>query len=153
MPGRMQAEDKRPHFFLSYARSRYRPEGADPDRWIVKLFNDLCQDVGIATGMQVPGFMDRQIPVGTAWPDHLADALANCRVFVPLFSPSYFVSDYCGKEWAAFVKRVERQAAGAERPLAIIPALWTPMSLDELPPSLHSMQNIPPGFPPAYAAE
>jgi FxsC-like protein len=153
MPGRIQTDDKRPHFFLSYARSRYRPEGSDPDRWVAKLFNDLCLDVGQATGMPVPGFMDRQIPVGTSWPDHLADALANCRVFVALFSPAYFTSEYCGKEWAAFLERAERQFSRQERPFAIIPAMWVPMDTGELPSALYSMQNVPPGFPPAYAAE
>jgi FxsC-like protein len=153
MPGRIQADERRPHFFLSYARSRYRPEGSDPDRWVAKLYADLCQDVGQATGKPVPGFMDRQIPVGTSWPDHLADALSNCRVFVALFSPAYFTSEYCGKEWAAFLERAERQSAGRQDPFAIIPAMWTPLRITELPSSLHSMQNVQPGFPPAYATE
>ncbi|MGI5326431.1 TIR-like protein FxsC [Actinomadura nitritigenes] len=151
MLGRLLADERRPHFFLSYARSRYRPENSD--RWVVKFFDDLCQDVGHATGMQNPGFMDRQIPVGGEWPDHLADALANCRVFVALFSPAYFLSDYCGKEWAAFLKRYQALSAGLDVPSAIIPALWMPMRPDEVPQPLQSMQNVPPGFPAAYAAE
>lgn len=153
MPGKIQAEDKRPHFFLSYARSRYHPEGPDPDRWVAKFFNDLCEDVAQATGMQVPGFMDRQIPVGTAWPNSLTDALANCRVFVALFSPAYFTSEYCGKEWAAFMERVERQTAGRDLPSAIIPAWWTPMNLSELPHTLQAMQNASSKFPAPYTAE
>lgn len=151
MAGRVQAEERRPHFFLSYARSRYRPE--DSDRWVAKFFNDLCHDIGQATGTLNPGFMDRQIPVGTEWPDQLADALANCRVFVALFSPTYFTSEYCGKEWAAFLKRYHAQTAGLNRPPAIIPALWTPMDISEIPEPLHSMQNIPPEFPRAYGTE
>ncbi|MFA1552597.1 TIR-like protein FxsC [Actinomadura chokoriensis] len=151
MPGRIQAEERRPHFFLSYARSRYRPE--DSDRWVAKFFNDLCHDIGQATGTLNPGFMDRQIPVGSEWPDQLADALANCRVFVALFSPGYFASDYCGREWAAFLKRYHAQTAGLNRPSAIIPALWTPLDIKEIPESLHTLQNVPPEFPPAYATE
>ncbi|WP_242904174.1 TIR-like protein FxsC [Actinomadura terrae] len=151
MPGRIQPDDRRPHFFLSYARSRYQPELSD--RWVVKFFNDLCTDVGHATGMQNPGFMDRQIPAGGEWPDLLADGLANCRVFVAVFSPAYFLSDYCGKEWAAFLKRYQGQAAGLARPTAIIPAMWTPMALKEMPESVRTMQNVPPGFPPAYSSE
>ncbi|WP_306470194.1 TIR-like protein FxsC [Actinomadura litoris] len=151
MPGRIQPDERRPHFFLSYARSRYRPE--ESDRWVVKFYNDLCTDLGHATGTQNPGFMDRQIPAGSEWPDLLADALANCRIFVALFSPAYFVSDYCGKEWAAFMKRYQGQSAGLARPSAIIPAMWTPMGLKELPDSVRTMQNVPPAFPPAYEAE
>lgn len=153
MPGKIQPEDRRPHFFLSYARRRYRPEGSDPDRWVAKLFHDICEDVSQLTNTHVPGFMDRQIRVGSVWPDHLTDALANCRVFVALFSPDYFTSEYCGKEWAAFLERLDRFGKGRDRPRAIIPAWWTPMSLQELPPSLHVMQNTQPEFPPAYTAE
>lgn len=147
-------DERRPYFFLSYARSRFRPDdGTDPDRWVTKFYKDLCQDVGIVTGSPIPGFMDRQIPAGTEWPDHLAEALANCRVFVALLSPAYFRSEYCGKEWAAFIERVRSQQAGLERPMAIIPALWTRMRPQDLPPDLTNMQYIPPGFPPQYTAE
>lgn len=147
-------DDRRPYFFLSYARSRFRPDdGTDPDRWVTKLYKDLCHDVGIVTGTPTPGFMDRQIPAGTQWPDHLAEALANCRVFLALLSPAYFTSEYCGKEWAAFLGRVKSQQAGLDRPLAIIPALWTRLGPSELPPDLKHMQYIPPDFPPQYVAE
>lgn len=147
-------DERRPYFFLSYARSRFRPDdGTDPDRWVTKLYKDLCHDVGIVTGTPTPGFMDRQIPAGTQWPDHLSEALANCRVFLALLSPAYFTSEYCGKEWAAFLSRAKSQQAGLDRPLAIIPALWTRLEPSELPPDLKSMQYIPPGFPPQYAAE
>jgi FxsC-like protein len=147
-------DDRRPYFFLSYARSRFRPDdGTDPDRWVTKFYKDLCHDVGIVTGTPIPGFMDRQIPAGTQWPGHLAEALASCRVFVALLSPAYFTSEYCGKEWAAFVGRVKSQQAGLGRPLAIIPALWTRMGLQDIPPDLNSMQYIPPDFPAQYTAE
>ncbi|MFI0372604.1 TIR-like protein FxsC [Actinomadura sp. 1N219] len=149
--GRQLPEERRPFFYLSYARSRYRPE--DSDRWVAKFFNDLCHDIGQATGTLNPGFMDRQIPVGSEWPDQLADALANCRVFVALFSPSYFTSEYCGKEWAAFLKRYHAHTAGLDRPPAIIPVWWTKMDISEIPEPLHSMQNVPPEFPSAYALE
>lgn len=147
-------DDRRPYFFLSYARSRFRPDdGTDPDRWVTRLYKDLCHDVGVVTGTSTPGFMDRQIPAGTQWPDHLAEALANCRVFLALLSPAYFTSEYCGKEWAAFLGRVKSQQAGLDRPLAIIPALWTRLGPSELPLDLKHMQYIPPDFPPQYAAE
>jgi FxsC-like protein len=147
-------DDRRPYFFLSYARSRFRPDdGTDADRWVTKLYKDLCHDVGIVTGTPNPGFMDRQIPAGIQWPEHLAEALACCRVFVALFSPAYFASEYCGKEWAAFVGRVKSQQAGLDRPLAIIPALWTRMGPREIPADLNSMQYIPPDFPASYPTE
>lgn len=149
------SKDTRPHFFLSYARSRYRPDNnSDPDRWVTKLFNDLCTDVSHATGTSNPGFMDKQIPVGTDWPGHLEDALSKCRVFVALFSPAYFDSEYCGKEWAAFAERAEEAGVGpTSTTSAIISALWMPMNVDELPPAVTDVQYVPPDFPAAYATE
>jgi FxsC-like protein len=151
MSGRGSSETEHPQFFLSYARSRFQPEVSD--RWVNQFFNDLRQDVGHTMGVSNPGFMDRQIPVGTEWSDRLKIALSNCRIFVALFSPAYFESDYCGREWAAFQRRCQAQALGQNPPSAIIPAFWVPMELDELPSSVHSMQNLPPGFPESYTAE
>jgi FxsC-like protein len=155
MPVEIYGDDeRRPYFFLSYARSRFRPDdGTDPDRWVTKLYKDLCHDVGIVTGASTPGFMDRQIPAGRQWPDHLAEALASCRVFLALLSPAYFTSEYCGKEWAAFLGRIKSEHACLDRPLAIIPALWTRMGPSDLPTDLKYMQYLPPDFPPQYAAE
>ncbi|WP_141576639.1 TIR-like protein FxsC [Actinomadura sp. WMMA1423] len=151
MSGRSSPENERPQFFLSYARSRFQPEVSG--RWVTQFFDDLCQDVGQTMGVSNPGFMDRQIPVGVEWSDRLKIALSNCRIFVALFSPAYFESDYCGREWAAFQRRCQAQALGQNPPSAIIPAFWVPMELDELPSSVHSIQNTSPGFPEAYAAE
>lgn len=151
MAGRRQTEEERPHFFLSYARSHYRPE--DSDRWVGKFYNDLCHDISQTTGARIPGFMDRQIPPGSDWSEQLADALANCRVFVALFSPAYFTSEYCGKELAAFLTRYHDLVGELKRPPAIIPAMWTPMHLSEIPESLHGMQNTHPELPRAYRAE
>lgn len=147
-------DDQRPYFFLSYARSRFRPDdGTDGDRWVTKFYRDLSSDVGIISGAPNPGFMDRQIPTGMQWPENVAEALASCRVFIALLSPAYFSSEYCGKEWAAFVARARSQQTGLDRPLAIIPALWTRMGPREIPAGLSSMQYIPPDFPPQYASE
>ena len=144
-----------PYFFLSYRRSEYRPEGApDPDRWVKKLFWALCSDVYQLTATSNPGFMDQQgIPLGSSWPDKLAEALAVCRVFVALLNPGYFASDYCGKEWAAFVQRVQMQGIEDGSHVAIVPVLWTPFRLEELPLAFRNMQVVPPGFPREYADE
>lgn len=143
-----------PYFFLSYHRSRYRPEGgSDPDVWVRKLYQALCHDVAQLASTANPGFMDVQTPLGSSWPDELADALARCRVFVALISPGYFASEYCGKEWAAFTRRVQMQATVARPHVAIIPALWTPYHLDDLPPPFRNLNLIPPEFPKAYKDE
>src|SRR5690242_4825127 len=90
-----------PYFFLSYARTPRLPDDpGDPDKWIAKLYEDLCTNVIQFAKGKSPnvGFMDREIFPGEQWPNRLAQALACCRVFVPLYSPRYFESEECGKE-------------------------------------------------------
>lgn len=120
-----------PYFFLSYART---PFGDDPNKWIVKLYRDLCSDISQLTGSPSPGYMDQQrLAMGAEWPTDLTQALSTCRVFLPIYSPQYFNSEYCGKEWAIFSRRVERHARGGPTPAVIIPAMWTAMDPKELP--------------------
>ena len=117
---------------------------------MAKLYTDLCHDVGLVTGTQVPGFMDRQMPVGAQWPEPLAEALTGCRVFIALLSPAYVTSEYCGKEWAAFI---ERTSSSLHPQAAIIPVIWTRMDDDELPPSIRSMRYTAPEFSAPYTTE
>lgn len=150
----LEGNEEAPYFFLSYARSRFRPDdGADPDLWVKKLYRALCHDVHQLTSTPNPGFMDVQTPLGTQWPVRLSEALAHCRVFVALLSPGYFTSEYCGKEWSAFTHRMRLHAGDGEPPVALIPALWTPFRLEELPAEVSDIQVIPHDFPKAYADE
>ena len=99
----------RPYFFLSYARTPRRDPGdkEDPDRWVHKLYKDLCDAILQMTDAlpEEAGFMDRENRLGAEWSPELTTALAACRVFVPLYSRRYFESDNCGKEWFAFARR------------------------------------------------
>jgi FxsC-like protein len=135
-----------PYFFLSYAHTpRYDPaDPADPDAWVVDLYKDLCNDIMQLTSLPLgskPGFMDRELRPGNAWPMELAQALSTCRVFVPLYSRRYFESAQCGREWFAFSRRVLNQVArGNERAGAIIPAIWVPLEPSQLPEAARSIQ-------------
>ncbi|GLX93113.1 TIR-like protein FxsC [Herbidospora sp. NBRC 101105] len=133
-----------PYFFLSYAHTP--PNGLErkTNRWVAKLFNDLCDHVLELTNLtdaSQAGFMDTGLLSGQVWQKRLAEALATCRVFVPLYSPRYFVSQSCGREWTAFLQRVNNQASpDGRRPEAIIPALWTPMEPERLPQVARTIQ-------------
>ncbi|HUJ06092.1 MAG TPA: TIR-like protein FxsC [Streptosporangiaceae bacterium] len=134
-----------PYFFLSYARTPKMPdEHGDPDRWIAKLYGDLCRHVVMLTSGRSAevGFMDRGMRVGAQWPSRLAHALACCRVFVPLYSPRYFESEECGKEWSAFSQRMRNQAVRrGDSPMeAIVPALWVPVEPGRMPSAARSIQ-------------
>ncbi|HTR92947.1 MAG TPA: TIR-like protein FxsC [Trebonia sp.] len=128
----------RPYFFLSYARTPKRDlaDRENPDRWVHKLYKDLCDEILQMTDVQPSeaGFMDTENKLGAEWSPELMNALKNCRTFVPLYSRRYFESDNCGREWFAFARReITHQARGGERADAIVPALWTRLDRGSIP--------------------
>jgi FxsC-like protein len=126
----------RPYFFFSYARTPRsdRNSSVHPDFWVNKLYDDLYYEVLQLIRSPIAGFMDREIRLGMKWSRELTTALATCRVFVPLYSPRYFASENCGKEWYAFSKRVlDQRARQPDTEMAIVPALWVPVGEDSLP--------------------
>ncbi|MFD3723133.1 TIR-like protein FxsC [Streptomyces sp. NPDC058674] len=134
-----------PYFFLSYAHTpRFGAGGPDPDMWVERLFRDLCSHVMALTDLPAgadAGFMDREIRSGEGWSERLGAALATCRVFVPLFSPRYFASEMCGKEWFAFTQRlIQKSAITNESADAIVPALWVPVPPAQLPGPAERLQ-------------
>ncbi|SEK54574.1 FxsC C-terminal domain-containing protein [Streptacidiphilus jiangxiensis] len=106
---------------------------------------------------EAAGFMDQGLVLGEGWSDRLSDALATCRVFVPLYSPRYFRSQWCGKEWAAFASRSTfslRGTDGAETASrAIVPIQWVPMSPGSLPRTAAELQYLHDLFGPDYVTE
>ncbi|MFE3474631.1 FxsC protein [Streptomyces bacillaris] len=139
-----RAADHRPYFFLSYAHTPGVASGTDPDMWVERLFRDLCGHVMAMTDLPAgasAGFMDREIRSGEGWSERLGEVLATCRVFVPLFSPRYFASEMCGKEWHAFEQRAIHHRARSNQPAeAIVPALWVPVPPSQLPGSAERLQ-------------
>ena len=115
----VSGRDDRPYFFLSYARTPKRDpaDRDDPDRWVYKLYKDLCAAILQMTDArpEEAGFMDRENKIGAQWSPELTAALARCRVFVPLYSRRYFESDNCGREWFAFARReITHKARGGQ---------------------------------------
>jgi FxsC-like protein len=137
--------DGGPYFFLSYARTPKRDplERDDPDRWVYKLYKDLCGAILQMTDArpEEAGFMDRENRIGAEWSPELTSALARCRVFVPLYSRRYFESDNCGREWFAFARReITHKARGQHVIDSIVPALWARIERDKLPHVAQSLQ-------------
>src|SRR5262244_3020632 len=82
----------------------------------------LNQRVKSLTGKS--GFVDRtDIRAGQEWPDELAEALRTAETMVCLYSPSYFRSEYCGKEMQVFLDRRRNyiRANAGKKPANIIP--------------------------------
>jgi FxsC-like protein len=151
----LPGDDGEPFFFLSYAHGpRDDRTGRNPDLWIGQLYDDLCDHIkslaDLPPGMKA-GFMDQDLRQGHEWPVRLSNALAACRVFVPLYSRRYFKSEHCGKEWFAFNRRrLNHKARNAGLVETIVPALWIPMPDDLLPEAAASVQYNAAGFSPLY---
>src|SRR5262249_41487830 len=135
----------RHYFFFSYARL----DGIEAGGYLDAFVEDLEKEIGFLTGAPPSGlgFRDTtQIEPGNRWPDALAEALRSCRVFLALYSRSYFKSDYCGKEWQAFRQRCAGYSAATgtrDLPPLIVPILWAPARQWEdltLPPEVGQIQ-------------
>ncbi|HEX2224178.1 MAG TPA: TIR-like protein FxsC [Thermoanaerobaculia bacterium] len=141
-------------FFLSYAR-------LDSDEYLKKFFKELVTSVRLKVGgpAEEIGFFDTHgIELGEDWSDALSQALQTARVLVPIYTPSYFQSPACGREWQAFEERRAAYASevlGEGLPPVILPVLWVPQ--DDLPSPLPGpaaeIQHNHERFGPEYPAE
>ncbi|MEV7779750.1 TIR-like protein FxsC [Kitasatospora sp. NPDC088351] len=141
----------RPYFFFSYARRDYQAG----DAFVDQFFNDLRDELGRiepAAGAGQLAYRDtEQLRLGDNWEQQLALMLARCRTMVALYSPAYFASLYCGKEWTAFRGRVRRhqELAGDIVP-ALIPVLWETLP-GGLPDEVRKIQYVQEDMGDAYA--
>jgi len=128
-------------FFLSYARTNY-------NGYVRKFFRELSDAVrerlpGV-TESEV-GFFDSHLELGEHWGKAIANALQTSKTFVCLYSPAYFDSEYCGREWHVFHERVRlfAQQNGVHEadalPPVIKPVLWLPFRF-ELPEAVAAVQ-------------
>src|SRR5271155_1157693 len=95
-----------PTFFFSYARANTAYE---PDRCDLKKFtDDLTYSVAQKMAISADGLCfldDSSIEPGVNWSASLEHALKMSKVAVTLYSPSYFASEWCGKEFQVFLNR------------------------------------------------
>ncbi|HJX91560.1 MAG TPA: TIR-like protein FxsC [Pyrinomonadaceae bacterium] len=141
-------------FFLSYAH-------ADDNEFLRKFYKDLDSELRQLTGAPATeiSFFDRdKIAHGASWDTALENGLKNCRVFVPLYSASYFRSEYCGKELAVFRKRLHdhlNQEGSTANDTLILPILWSHEKnvLSVLPAAVNKIQYTHGSYPPEYTAE
>jgi FxsC-like protein len=111
------------HFFLSYARG-------DDDQFVRRFSEDLSAEIRVLAGLDADeqvGFLDvSAIGLGDNWSQRLVDALSACHTFVALVSPRYLLSEPCGKEWAAFSRRLAADGQAGTRVPALLPLIWLP---------------------------
>jgi FxsC-like protein len=112
------------YFYLSYSRD-------DDIELIENFFRDLSNEVRLRLGLSPQegiGFFDQKsLKLSDEWDSSLTQALDSSRLLVPLYSPSYFKSEHCGKEFQFFLDRAEEderyRAYGLSR---ILPIIWIP---------------------------
>jgi FxsC-like protein len=131
-------------FFFSYTR-------ADNNGYLKKFFHalneEVCSKAGYPNGTLAGYFDQDRLERGMEWSEALVGALQESSTLVCLYSPAYFKSTFCGREWAVFEDRrrlylAHQKAAGipaAEPPAVIKPVLWVPI-LEPLPASVDRMQ-------------
>ena len=107
------------------------------------FFNNLNSEL-IGLGFDDGGFFDKARIEGK-WRPELVEGLATSRAIVPLYSPNYFRSEYCGKEFQVFDRRTQENvgnpALGSDK--IVWPVLWKqPVSI---PPEVKEYQ-IPDEF-------
>lgn len=109
-----------PRLFISYCR-----EDGD-DGLVADFVTDLTDELARRSGWPKEDlvYLDTNVQVGREWSSELIAALGSCGAFMPLYSPRLFQSDYCGKEWAVFARRMLDQFAAKPFPGLIIPVLW-----------------------------
>ncbi|HEX3144536.1 MAG TPA: TIR-like protein FxsC [Pyrinomonadaceae bacterium] len=139
-----------PWFFLSYARENNR------DKYVDEFFKDLNGRIRDLTGSNEDSFFDTTtLEVGQPWPEATTEALQSCRCFIPLCSPAYFNSDYCGEEWQFFASRQAAYAgtlhAGQPKPQLILPVRWIPDRLGCFPSVADQIQSNHAAFGEQYA--
>jgi hypothetical protein len=143
-------------FFLSYARTpTITPDfGAAlaPDQRVQQFFAELYVNVSQLISLPVgvePGFMDRTMRGGVRWTQELLQTLGTCQIIIPLLSPRYLTSEWCGMECHAFMQRtLQREGqSGSQNQECIIPLIWVPLQGGEPPEPLDAGIVFSPGSP------
>ena len=126
-------------FYLSCAQADWEPH-------LEGFYHDLSRSLGERTGIpesDIGYFGINEIKAGADRTDPIINALKSSRVFIPLFTPAYFLSEDCEREWRIF-RSHHKVGTGpfltsTSHNSLIMPILWVPQSdLPKLPASIAS---------------
>ncbi|MBK3566865.1 TIR domain-containing protein [Streptomyces sp. MBT62] len=96
---------------------------------LVKRFHDSVErQVRANLGQQTPGqgFVDiKDIDPGELWEDRIVrNGVCTTRAMLVLYSPSYFKSYWCAREWTVFTARVNHHYENGDGTARLIGVLW-----------------------------
>jgi hypothetical protein len=139
-----------PLFFASYARADtdYPPFREQMKRFIEDLSAKVAEKIGGIAREEVCFFDESSIETGAIWTNQLSDALKSIPVGVAIYSPSYFTSKWCGKEFQVFLNRASASQTAPNAPVGIVPVLWAKCTT--LPPCVKQIQYLHDAFPLEY---
>jgi FxsC-like protein len=91
--------------------------------------------------------------LGDQWKPALESALKTSRLLLAICSSSFFNSEYCGKEFAVFLDRLDKasKAHVGSNYRAIFPIIWLPPS-GQMPENIRRFQFVHSQLPKIYAA-
>lgn len=138
--------------FVSYASENrsYRADRELFDEFVRDVINEVNQTK--STSGNVEEFLaHRDIETGDEWPAALAAAVRTSRVMLSFFSPHYFNSTWCGREFQVFLDRRKTWTPSGNddaHVTFIVPVLWIACT----PPDAiaGAQQNWDSGFPQEY---
>lgn len=112
-----------PHSFISYARR-------NTDSYLERFLDDLRDEIVLREDVAKEDalFLDVDEPTGVDWKENLGEALMESRACVTIYTPSYFRSEYCGKEVQVFLNRADvgyDDKGAATSSKGIFPVLWS----------------------------
>ena len=110
------ADDYEWDFFLSYKR------GGDVEEWVRNHFKPrLERSLENELHDKKKIFIDTSTRTGTKWPQNIKKALKNSKILISIWSPPYFLSDWCDAEWRSMRKREEQVGlTSEERPEGLV---------------------------------
>jgi hypothetical protein len=112
--------DYRNDIFLSYKRN------SETLRWIQDHFLPLLTlRVGFELGRDPDVYVDTQVHAGTSWPLELGAQLGYSRILVPLWTRTYFSSEWCALEMSHMLAREKEMGfrTPQNRQSLIVPAI------------------------------
>lgn len=122
--------DRPVYFFTSCTRG---------DGWtsITRFHADLEYRLRVQDGSWVNGALSESAPdtPGQDWRHAAREGIARAGCMIVLASQEYFLSKWCGLEWAAFRSRVTHHKAvnSVDAAQCLIPLVWKPVPPRELP--------------------
>jgi FxsC-like protein len=130
-------------YYIFFSYSRVHSQEAYLGEFLKDLSTEITQRVGTSKDIEIYFFDQEDIELGRDWKAALVKALQTSKVMVPIYSPPYFDSEYCGKEWQFFQMRREeyvKKKLGPELPPVIKPVIWLPPVPDDLGAAISAAQ-------------